>query len=132
LILNESVAPREILSEGLSYHLDANKPLTEHLYRAGSTKYFDLWAEARSYYSRGIIDITNKDDLAVLTETNLGHFGMFEGKKVPLDFPMLDEEVNNRDLDNAVYRLENVYKYLDIEYKEPEEVKSMFKLIIYQ
>jgi hypothetical protein len=41
-----------------------------------------------------------------------------EGIKVPLDFPMLDEEVNNRDLDNAVYRLENVYKYLDIEYKE--------------
>jgi 5-hydroxyisourate hydrolase-like protein (transthyretin family) len=118
LILNESVAPRGILSEGLSYHLDANKPLTEHLYRAGSTKYFDLWAEARSYYSRGIIDITNEDDLSVLTETNLGHFGMFEGKKVPLDFPMLDEEVNNRDLDNAVYRLENVYKYLDIEYKE--------------
>ena len=96
LILNESVAPREILSEGLSYHLDANKPLTEHLYRAGSTKYFDLWAEARSYYSRGIIDITNEDDLSVLTETNLGHFGMFEGKKVPLDFPMElnEEEVN--------------------------------------
>jgi hypothetical protein len=91
LMLNENLAPRGILSEGLSYHLDANKPLTEHLYRAGSTKYFDLWAEARSYYSRGIIDITNEDDLSVLTETNLGHFGMFEGKKVPLDFPMLDE-----------------------------------------
>jgi hypothetical protein len=91
LMLNENLAPREILSEGLSYHLNANKPLTEHLYRAGSTKYFDLWAEARSYYSRGIIDITNEDDLSVLTETNLGHFGMFEGKKVPLDFPMLDE-----------------------------------------
>ena len=92
LMLNENLAPREILSEGLSYHLNANKPLTEHLYRAGSTKYFDLWAEARSYYSRGIIDITNEDDLSVLTETNLGHFGMFEGKKVPLDFPMLDEQ----------------------------------------
>jgi hypothetical protein len=92
LMLNESLAPRAILSEGLKHHLDANKPLTEHLYRAGSTKYFDLWAEARSYYSRGIIDITNEDDLAVLTETNLGHYGMFEGKKVPLDFPMLDEQ----------------------------------------
>ena len=96
LMLNENLAPREILSEGLSYHLNANKPLTEHLYRAGSTKYFDLWAEARSYYSRGIIDITNEDDLAVLTETNLGHFGMFEGKKVPLDFPM---ELNEGDYD---------------------------------
>ena len=92
LMLNESLAPRAILSEGLKHHLDANKPLTDHLYRAGSTAYFNLWAEARSYYSRGIIDITNEDDLSVLTETNLGHYGMFEGKKVPLDFPMLDEE----------------------------------------
>ena len=95
LMLNESLAPRAILSEGLKYHMDANKPLTDHLYRAGSTSYFNLWAEARSYYSRGIIDISNEDDLSVLTETNLGHFGMFEGKKVPLDFPMLDEDIDN-------------------------------------
>ena len=88
LMLNESLAPRAILSEGLKHHLNANKPLTDHLYRAGSTAYFNLWAEARSYYSRGIIDISNEDDLSVLTETNLGHYGMFEGKKVPLDFPM--------------------------------------------
>jgi hypothetical protein len=106
LILNESVAPRGILSEGLSYHLDANKPLTEHLYRAGSTKYFDLWAEARSYYSRGIIDITNEDDLAVLTETNLGHFGMFEGKKVPLDFPMLDESYDYDEIAQAEFGMD--------------------------
>ena len=95
LMLNESLAPRAILSEGLKHHLDANKPLTDHLYRAGSTAYFNLWAEARSYYSRGIIDITNEDDLSVLTETNLGHYGMFEGRKVPLDFPMLDEDIDN-------------------------------------
>ena len=88
LMLNESLAPRAILSEGLKHHLDANKPLTEHLYRAGSTAYFNLWAEARSMYSREILEITHEDDLAVLTETDLGHFGMFEGKKVPLDFPM--------------------------------------------
>ena len=91
LMLNESLAPRAILSEGLKYHMDANKPLTEHLYRAGSDNYFNLWAEARSLYSREILEITHEDDLAVLTETDLGHFGMFEGKKVPLDFPMLDE-----------------------------------------
>jgi hypothetical protein len=98
LVLNESVAPRAILSEGLKHHIDTNKPLTEHLYRAGSRAYFDLWSEARSYYSRGIIEITNEDDLAVLTETNLGHFGMFEGKKVPLDFPIeLNEQMDLED-----------------------------------
>ena len=45
-------------------------------------------------------------------------FESAENKKVPLDFSMLDEEVNIEDLSNAVYRLKNVYKYLDIEYKE--------------
>ena len=100
LMLNESLAPRAILSEGLKYHMDANKPLTEHLYRAGSDNYFNLWAEARSLYSRNILEITDKDDLAVLTETDLGHYGMFEGKKVPLDFPMEDESIDEAKNDN--------------------------------
>jgi hypothetical protein len=77
-MLNESLAPRDILSEGLKYHMDANKPLTEHLYRAGSNNYFNLWAEARSLYSRNILEITHEDDLAVLTETDLGHYGLYE------------------------------------------------------
>ena len=93
--LNESLAPKEILSEGLKYHMDNNMPLTEHVYRAGSQKYFELWAEARALYTRGILEVTD-NDLEVLTETDLGHFGMFEGKKVPLDFPieLNEEEVN--------------------------------------
>ena len=90
-ILNENLAPREILSEGLKYHIDNNKPLTEHVFRAGSTNYFHLWAEARALYTRGILDFSG-DDLAILTETQLGEFGMFEGKKVPLDFIMEEEE----------------------------------------
>ena len=89
--LNESLAPKEILSEGLKYHMDNDMPLTEHVYRAGSQKYFDLWAEARALYTRGILEVKG-DDLEVLTETDLGHYGMFEGKKVPLGFPIeLDE-----------------------------------------
>ena len=94
-MLNENLAPREILSEGLKYHMDTNKPLTEHVYRAGSHNYFNLWAEARSLYSREILEITNEDDLEILTETDLGHYGMFEGKKVPLDFPIeLNEQMD--------------------------------------
>ena len=66
VVLNESLAPKEILSEGLKYHLDNNRPLTEHVYRAGSENYFNLWAEARALYSRNIIEVQG-DDLAVLT-----------------------------------------------------------------
>lgn len=97
LILNESLAPKAILSEGLRYHLDNDQPLTEHIYRAGSENYFNLWAEARTLYSRGIIDVQG-DDLAVLTETDLGYYGKFEDKNVPLDF------IFEAELDEAEYQ----------------------------
>jgi len=102
LVLNESKAPKTILSEGLKHHIDNNKPLTEHLYRAGSNAYFNLMAEARSLYSRGILEFTNEDDLGLLTETDLGHFGMFEGKKVPLDFPIELTEDDQVDVLNRI------------------------------
>jgi hypothetical protein len=94
VMLNESLAPRAILSEGLKYHLDNARPLTEHVYRAGSDSYFNLWAEARALYSRNIIEVQG-DDLEILTETDLGHFGLYENQKVPLDF--IFEEVEEID-----------------------------------
>jgi len=87
VVLNENLAPKTILSEGLQYHMDNARPLTEHVYRAGSENYFNLWAEARALYARNIIEVQG-DDLEVLTETDLGHFGIVDGKKVPLDFPI--------------------------------------------
>ena len=97
VVLNESLAPKEILSEGLRYHMDNARPLTEHVYRAGSQKYFELWAEARALYARNILEVQG-NDLEVLLETDLGHFGMFEGKKVPLDFPI---ELTEGEIDEA-------------------------------
>ena len=97
VVLNESLAPKAILSEGLKYHMDNARPLTEHVFRAGSENYFNLWAEARALYARNILEVQG-DDLEVLLETDLGHFGMFEGKKVPLDFPI---ELNEGEIDEA-------------------------------
>jgi hypothetical protein len=93
VMLNESLAPKEILSEGLKYHLDNARPLTEHVYRAGSDSYFNLWAEARALYSRNIIEVQG-DDLEILTETDLGHFGMYENQKVPLDYIFEEQEID--------------------------------------
>jgi len=93
--LNENLAPKSILSEGLKYHMDKKQPLTENVYRAGSTSYFNLWAEARALYSRGILEVQNQDDLEILTETHLGEFGLLEdGTKVPLDFIMEEVELS--------------------------------------
>lgn len=98
IMLNENVAPKQILSEGLQYHINHKIPLTEHVYRAGSSAYFNLWAEARALYSRNILEIKNTDDLEILTETDLGHYGILEnGTKVPLDFPieLTDKEIKS-------------------------------------
>jgi len=122
LVLNESKAPKAILSEGLKHHIDTNKPLTEHLYRAGSRAYFDLFAEARSLYSRGILEFTHEDDKALLTETDLGHFGMFEGKKVPLDFPIeLNEQM---DLEDELANMEFGMDYDQLGDNEKEWVRD--------
>jgi hypothetical protein len=117
-ILNENLAPRDILSEGLKYHIDNKTPLTEHVYRAGSSNYFNLWAEARSLYTRGILNFSG-DDLDILTETHLGEFGIYEGKKVPLDFIFEEEEpieemnLSGEGVKNIVKRVFNDSKLLD-------------------
>jgi hypothetical protein len=114
-ILNENLAPREILSEGLKYHIDTKKPLTEHVYRAGSENYFNLWAEARTLYTRGILDFSG-NDLEILTETNLGEFGILEdGTKVPLDFPILEEENKYSSILEDITTFGKVYENINIE-----------------
>lgn len=101
LSLNENKVKKTIISEGLNWHLTHQKPLTEHLYRAGSQKYFDLWKEARSLYSRGLLEVNNPNDLELIKETNLGEYGILEnGEKVPLDFPMLEE--NNKPTEQEI------------------------------
>jgi hypothetical protein len=95
VILNESIAPKEILSENLRYHVENKLPLTENTFRYGSKSFLNLWAEARSLYLREVIHV-NDDDKEILEETDLGNFGLYEGKEVALDLPMLEEaEVTN-------------------------------------
>jgi hypothetical protein len=91
VILNESIAPREILSENLRYHVENKLPLTENTFRYGSKSFLNLWAEARSLYLREVIHV-NDDDKEILEETDLGNYGMYEGVQVPLGLPMLEEE----------------------------------------
>jgi hypothetical protein len=93
VVLNESLVKKDILSENLRYHVDKQLPLTENTFRYGSEAFLNLWAEARSLYLREIIHV-NDDDKEILEETDLGNFGIYEGEKVPLGLPMLDEGIN--------------------------------------
>jgi hypothetical protein len=91
VILNESIAPREILSENLRYHVENKLPLTENTFRYGSKSFLNLWAEARSLYLREVIHV-NDDDKEILEETDLGNYGLYEGVQVPLDLLLLENE----------------------------------------
>jgi hypothetical protein len=91
VVLNESLVKKDILSENLQYHVDNKLPLTENTFRYGSEAFLNLWAEARYLYVREAIHV-NEDDREILEETDLGEYGMYEGVKVPLDIPMLEED----------------------------------------
>lgn len=74
----------------LQYHIDNELSLHENVYRYSSTNFIQLFAEARDAYRDGKIQL-NEEDLKLIETTDIGLYGMFEGQKVPLDLPMIDE-----------------------------------------
>jgi len=89
-ILNENLQSRIVMTENMKYHIDGKKPLIENTFRYGSKAFLDLWAEARYLYSRDAIDLSGMDK-QIVTETHLGEYGLYNGKRVPLDMPMVEE-----------------------------------------
>jgi hypothetical protein len=83
-IINETILKQGLLSEGLLYHVKTERPIYDNIYRYGSEKYLELFKEVRHLYSRNLIEL-NSTDVEVITETDLGEFGEYEGKVVPLD-----------------------------------------------
>jgi hypothetical protein len=90
-LLTEGVLFEQPISENLLYHIKNGKPITENTFRYGSTAFINLWKEARTLYSRNILNVGEEDE-HILLETHLGEYGMFEGERVPLDLLMLEEE----------------------------------------
>lgn len=79
------------LSEGLSYHINNNKPLIENIYRVYSEKFFGLFNEARHNMTLGFIEVDEEDN--EILNTDIGQTGIYEGEEVYLDVPfVLDEE----------------------------------------
>ncbi len=87
LVLKESI---EIVSEGIAYHINNNKPLTENVYRVYSNKFFQLFNEARDLYKSGTVEFFGND--LELLKTDIGKVGIYEGQYVFLDVPFVDGE----------------------------------------
>ena len=90
MLLTESKLT-EVLTEGLRYHLETKTPLYENVFRPGSEEYFNTIRQARTLLNKGVLTELCLEDMELLFETEVGEYGMYNGKKVPLDFPMLNE-----------------------------------------
>ena len=88
LALLESKTP---ISEGLRYHIENGISLQENVFRIGSKKYLQLFAEARMLHEWGNISL-DENSKFLIENTDIGKFGVYEGEKVPLDLPKLNEE----------------------------------------
>jgi hypothetical protein len=75
-------------SKELVYHYENEISIYDNIFRPGSEKYFALIREAKKFKGTSII---KEADLEFL-DTDIGEFGYFEGRRVPLDFPFAYEE----------------------------------------
>lgn len=75
---------------GLEYHLKHKLPICENIYRYSSESFVNLFAEARELWKTGMLELPLLD-VELLETTDIGKWGLYEGVKVPLDLPMLDE-----------------------------------------
>ena len=74
----------------LQYHIDNGLSLYENVYRYSSDSFIQLFNEAREQWRDGNIQL-NEADIKLLEDTDIGLYGEYEGQKVPLDLPMLNE-----------------------------------------
>ena len=94
-VINKDIDTNIVMTENMKYHIKNKLPISKNTFDYGSQAFLDLWAEARYLYSRNAIHV-NSEDKKTLTETNLGEYGMYKGKKVPLDLQLFESEIGSK------------------------------------
>ena len=107
------------VSSDLAYHIKEGRPITDSIYRPGSESFLDLVKEVRELAIRGLYT-PNKLETYYLFATDLGEYGIFEGKRVPLDWPMPAEDL-----------FEAEYKGREVKLNEPQRSSGPKKYQVY-
>lgn len=76
-------------SKELLYHYENDISVVDNIFRPGSEEYFNLIREAKQFINTSIV---KEADIEILS-TDIGEFGIYEGSRVPLDYPMEEREV---------------------------------------
>ncbi len=77
----------------LEWHLNNKRTLSENVYRYSSESFIQLFTEARQAWRDGKIQLSEFDE-QLLEDTDIGLYGVYESEKVPLDLPMVDEQMD--------------------------------------
>ena len=88
-LLNESKQYEMPISENLRYHLDNKIEIHDNIFRPGSKAHVELIHETRLLWKKGVVEL-GENDKKLFENTDLGRFGIYEGKVVPLDYPMME------------------------------------------
>ncbi len=84
----------EAVKEALIHHIENDLCMTENVFRPGSYAYFALIREARRLYNMGVYDTNRIEEIELFEDLEVGNFGYYMGKRVPLDFPIMDEPLS--------------------------------------
>ena len=101
----------EVISESFLYHVKRGVGVEKNIHRPGSTEFFRLFREARSLYLTGKYIPVSKEERELL-ESDIGNFALYEGKMVPLDYPI--------EYGNEEHLLEAKYKGKKVELNKPK------------
>ena len=83
---------RALFKPGLMHHVENKIPVSENIYRPGSPCYFNVIKQARDFYKIGLYEAINEEERELLENTSLGEWVIVEGDRVPLDFPLFEDE----------------------------------------
>lgn len=86
VLLREGISSPKSMSRGLQYHIDTGKPLNDTIFRVGSKTYNELFIEARKYYSRGLLEVKDKKDIALLKDKNYGYLKEITQEPLPIKY----------------------------------------------
>ena len=88
---NKALLKDPKVSKHLKYHIKEGVGVDRNVFRPDSDSFYRLFREVRKLHSEGRYTL-NENEKHYILETDIGKFGVFEGERVPLDHPMLNEE----------------------------------------
>lgn len=92
----------KVIQEAVDYHSSRSVGFDQNIFRPGSTAFFALFREARKRFLEGTYTPTSETEREMLEDMDIGDFARFDGKLVPLDYPILEGEEEH--LNEAEYK----------------------------